>query len=328
MILPPPQPTTSAERSFALPDGCVEVLHLMGVSHLAEFLSFASERANLSALSGALGDSVMMELAESWRDAAGTFATLAATDPYPVEPPHVFPIPASMAAHCEQLISQPRVQRQFDRVPIALAMVPLARLICAKERIVLGDAERDPLAATRVADEALMLTCLPLQKPAHAIDVQCRSVRSDEGSVTFVSETDQLQLLQPTTVTGEKSQVTLPVRSTEALTLPVGFACNIFNVIRFQDRLLLNDGHQRAHALMRRGVTHVPTIIQVCRHWEDVALVASSGVQPDKAVHFESARPPLLKDFSDRRLTISLAVPKMRKFVRVNYQVETGYFAS
>jgi hypothetical protein len=326
-MLPPPKPTTSAERSFVLPQGCTEVLHLMGVSRLADFLAFAQEHTNLDALSGAGGDSVMMELAESWRDAARAFEALEASDPYPVEPPQVFPIPASMREHCNALLAQPQVQREFDRVPIALGMVPLAPLICAKQRIGVSAGLLDVFAKAHLADEMLVTTCLPLQPPSDSVQVAQRTLRQGEGSVMFTSDSDDLRVLPPVIVGTDALSGVWPGRIQRTLAISAGYSTNLFNVIRYEDRMLLNNGFQRAHAMFRRGVTHVPAIIQVCRHWEDVVLVGSPEMVANKAVYFERGRPPMLKDFSDRRLAVSLAVPARRKFVRINYQVETGYFA-
>ena len=73
------------------------------------------------------------------------------------------------------------------------------------------------------------------------------------------------------------------------------------------------------------GVQTCALPIYVCRHWEDVALAGASEIYDNAPVYFERARPPLLKDFVDRRLCVSLAVARARKYVRIRYQVETGY---
>ena len=321
-MLPPPKPTTSTERSFVLPQGCTEVLHLMGATRLADFLTYARERADLTALSDAGGGGdCAMELAESWRAAANTYEALEASEPYPSEPPTVFPLPDSMREHVDTLLALPPIQREFDRVPIALGMVPLAHLISAQQRIDLHTVQPQATAPAIASDEALIAVCLPIKAPPHRF----RVAQQDAGSVTFTADNHDIRLFSPQILAAAAVSGKWPGYVQSALALPVGFSANVLNVIRFQNRLVLNNGYHRAFGLYRSGVTHVPAIIQVCREWEDVGLVSSSEIFNNGSVYFERKRPPLIKDFSDRRLTISLAVPISQKYVRIKYQVETGY---
>lgn len=323
-MLPPPKPTTSTERSFVLPLGCTEVLHLMGATRLADFLSFARDRANLEALSDGGGGDCAMELAESWRAAASTYEALEASDPYPSEQPPVFPLPASMQQHADALLALPQIQREFDRVPIALGMVPLAQLISAQQRIDLHTVQPEATGATAStlpSDEALVAACLPIAAPPYRF----RIAQQEEGCVTFTADNHDIRLFTPQILAAAEMSGKWAGYVQSALALPVGFSANVLNVIRFRDRLVLNNGYHRAFGLYRRGVTHVPAIIQVCREWEDVGLVSSSEIFNNGSVYFERKRPPLIKDFADRRLTISFAVPISKKFVRIKYQVETGY---
>jgi hypothetical protein len=322
-MLPPPKPTTSTERSFVLPQGCTEVLHLMGATRLADFLTFARERADLTALSAA-GSDCAMELAESWRDAADIYETLQASEPYPSEPPTAFPLPSSMREHADALLAMPQIQREFDRVPVALGMVPLAHLICAQQRIDLHTVQRGGSDAAIPSDEAMIAACLPLEAPPYQFQI----AQQEEGSVTFAADNHDIRLFTPQILASSAVDGKWPGYVQQALALPVGFSANVLNVIRFQNRLVLNNGYHRAFSLYRRGVTHVPAIIQVCRQWEDVGLVGSSEIFHNGSVYFDRKRPPLIRDFCDRRLTISLAVPISRKFVRIKYEVETGYFRS
>ncbi len=321
-MLPPPKTTTSTERSFVLPQGCTEVLHLMGATRLADFLTFARERADLTATSDAGGGGdCAMELAESWRAAAATYLALEASEPYPSESPTVFPLPASMSQHADALLALPQIQREFDRVPVALGMVPLAQLICAQQRIDLHTVQPGATAVAMPSDEALVAACLPIDAPPYRF----RVAQQEEGCVTFTADNHDIRLFTPQILAAAAMSGKWAGYVQSALALPVGFSANVLNVIRFRNRLVLNNGYHRAFGLYRRGVTHVPAIIQVCREWEDVGLVSSSEIFDNGSVYFERKRPPLIKDFADRRLTISLAVPISQKYVRIKYQVETGY---
>lgn len=323
-MLPPPKPSTASDRSFALPKGCTEVRHLMGATRLADFLTFVRERADLSALYGEDSDP-MMEMAESWRAAARVYDALETAEPYPQDAPTIFPAPAEMLEYCDQLVALPHIRREFDRVPVAIGMVPLAHLICAQQRIQMPQIATEAAVPQRPADAELFASCLPLTAPPHAFHVIQQVMDEKQGSVTFASDNHDIRVLSTQVVNGKAAEGNWPGYSQGVLAVPVGFSGNVVNVIRFQDRLVLNNGYHRVCDLQRRGLTHVPAIIHVCRHWEDVGLAGSSEVFQNGSVYFERKRPPLIKDFADSRLAISLAVPASRKFVRVKYEIEVGY---
>ena len=306
----------------------------MGSTGLADFLNYARENATVAtaATVATVADgradekTTAMDLADAWRDAAQVYDALKLSEPYPVEVPSVFPLPPEIATHCEKLLSRPHLQREFDLVPVALGMVPIAHLISSQQRI---NMQTVPLAKPpanlrqqdAISDQALAEMCFPLDAPPHRIEV----LQEGGGSVTFIADNHDIRFFRAWLAQGEIAGYDGRGLVQQQLALPVGFSANVLNVIRFQNRLLLNNGHHRVYALFRRGVTHVPAIIQVCRHWEDVELVGPSEVFNNSSVYFDAARPPLLRDFFDARLTKLLAVRSSRKFVRLRYQVETGY---
>ena len=319
---PLPKPPLAPAPPLVLPEGCDEVLHLIGSTRLGDFLSFAREQADLSAARTGRGEAVtLIDLAETWRDAATIYEKLGKHDPYPAQVPEVFPLPDGMRRHCDELLSKAHIQREFNLVPVALGMVPLAHVIAMQPRINMATARSVKFADGSLSDEALAAMCLPLDAPPHSL----RVLEQNSGGVTFTADNHDVRFLIAQVVPG--SAVTLSGRGhiDQVLALPVGFSSNVLNVVRFKDRLVLNNGYHRALALWKRGVLHAPAIIHVCRHWEDVALAGASEIYDNAPVYFERARPPLLKDFVDRRLCVSLAVVRARKYVRIRYQVETGY---
>ena len=323
-MLPPPKPPVVADRSFVLPAGCDEVLHLMGSTGLADFMAYARDCIELSANRVEAASAMSpMDLAEAWRDAAQVYQALAETDAYPVEVPGVFPLPDTMQEHCQAFLGKAHIQREFDRVPIALAMVPLEYLIAMQPRLNMGTANSADVGTGSISDASLVQICLPHEAPPHRLQVLQKSA----DGITFAADNHDVRLLQAHTVSGASINLSTRGHVEQVLALAVGFSSNVLNVIRYQNRLVLNNGYHRAFALLRRGVTHAPAVIQVCRHWEDVGLVGSTEVYENGSVYFERERPPLLKDFVDRRLCMAFAMPRSRKYVRIRYQVETGYLA-
>jgi hypothetical protein len=67
-----------------------------------------------------------------------------------------------------------------------------------------------------------------------------------------------------------------------------------------------------ATARTAAGHTHVPCLIQNVSRREELELVAPE-IQQHIDLHLEAPRPPLLKDYFDDRLHLSLHVPRSRK---------------
>lgn len=323
-MLPPPKPPLAPARKLILPAGCDEVLHLMGSTNLTEFLEYARENADLSAQgSGAVAGNSPMDLAEAWRDAAKTYDELMETEAYPTQTLDVYPLPDSMSAHCEQFLSRPHVQREFNLVPVAFAMVPLAHLIAAQNRLNVGTVTSVGVGKGAISDASLVQICLPLDAPHHTLEV----LHKDADSVTFAADNHDVRFLRPQLLSGPVENMSNRGHVQRTLALPVGFSINVLNVVRYQNRLILNNGYHRAFALWQRGVTHVPAVVQVCQHWEDVSLVGSSEIYENVALYNDSRRPPLLKDFANRNLCMTFAARRQRKYLRMRFQVETGYLA-
>lgn len=335
LSLPKPPLAPAPERAFVLPEGCDQVLHLMGATTLSEFLAFVRERVDLSALraeGAASGDpdaggNIEMDLTEFWRDAAAGYRGLADIEAYPAELPGVFPLPGGMQAHCNAFLATSHVQREFNQVPVALGMVPLAHLIAVETRLNMTTiaAHSAKIPGGSIADIDLATLCLPLQAPLRSLQL----LEKNGETVTFASDQhDQhdLRLLQARVASASASEIPVRGHVSQTLALDIGFPGNVLNVIRFENRLILNNGYHRALALLKRGVTHVPAVIQMCRDWDDVAMLGNAALHANVVIYVERPRPPLLRDFVDPLLCMSLAVPRVRQYLRIRYQVETGFF--
>lgn len=321
-LLLPPIPPLAQTTALVLPERCDEILHLMGATGLADFLAFAREFADLTVPgTGAVGGSTPMDLSEAWRDAADIYRGVAIAEAYPAELPGVFPFPDGMKAHCEAFLGTPHVQREFDQVPVAFGMVPLAHLIVALPRLngTTIAAHGEAIGAGSTTDLALAQLCLPTDAPSPSL----RLLEQRSDSATFFSDNHEACFLRARTVAG--GSPTGRGHVAQSLALELGIPGNVVNVIRYEGRLILNNGYHRAYALLQRGVTHMPAVVQLCRHWDDVLLVGSDDLHANKALYVESKRPPLLRDFADRRLCMHFAVPRSRKYIRIRYSIETGH---
>jgi hypothetical protein len=107
--------------------------------------------------------------------------------------------------------------------------------------------------------------------------------------------------------------------------LVVGFSSNFLSVVRADNRLVLHNGYHRACALRSLGLTHAPALIQTVTRPDELELVAKGVVCQDPAFFFRSARPPLLKDFFDPRLTRLHPTHRQIRMVEVSFEVR-DYF--
>jgi hypothetical protein len=200
-------------------------------------------------------------------------------------------------------------------------MVELDRMVVTQRYVELGaPATRAALAgAVALKGAALAKICLPLTDPPMALEV----LQADGERFVFRSSNHDArvlghQVLSSSSVTG----LNVAGRPRAVLCVAVGFGVNALSAVRFGKRLILHNGYHRAYQLRAMGVTHVPCIIQVCEHWEDVQLAGAEEAFQNSQPYFETARPPLLKDFFDRRLVCKLPARAMGRVISLALTAE------
>jgi hypothetical protein len=297
-----------------------EELHLMGATRLGEFLQFVRQRA--------IGGQQRNEcdVADLWRAAAKHYQGLETTQADVANKPKVLPIPASMQAHIQRLTAQTSFSATFSTVPIALGMVPLAQLVCSQFDLTASTLEalkkRIPKNLTPVK---LAELCLPLI-PAHG---QCVLGRETNGEYVFHSDSHDLrsftaQLVPVTHIAGYHPRG----HAQAAMVIGVGFSTNVLNVVRYADRLVLNNGYHRAVALLAQGYTHAPCVIQVCSLGDDVGQCAMREINQNHSLYFTQARPPLVRDYLEPLLTSQWPVNPVRRQVTIKISYESKDIAT
>ena len=295
-------------------------VHLMGATGLGEFVQFVRQRA--------IGGRSLNEcdVADKWRAAATYFEGLQISQAGVANKPRILPIPSNMQGHISKLSALPSFAATFSNVPIAFGMVPLAQLLCAQFDITVSALEalkqslpdkQRPLQMTKL--------CLPLE-PSHG---QCVVGRESDGEYVFHSNSHDLRFLGAQMVpVGSIAGYQPNGHAQAAIVLGVGFSTNVLNVLRYSDRLVLNNGYHRALALLARGITHAPCVIQVCSHWEDVGLCGMREIFDNGTVYFTKARPPLLRDYLDPQLTSTWPLRPVRRQISIKINHESADIAS
>jgi hypothetical protein len=280
-------------------------LHLIGITHLGEFLQFVRRRA----IAGRERDEY--QVAQLWRESAVYFETLQNTESAAIQKATILPLPKTAKKHIDQLIELGSFKSTFASVPIAFGLVPLHQLICSQFDITVSTLTKLKQSLP-VKANALTLAklCLPLE-PAHGVCVLGRETGSE---YIFHSDSHDLRFLgaQIVNINDIKNYHPNGYAQT-AVVLGVGFSTNVLNVVRYADRLVLNNGYHRALALLALGYTHAPCVIQVCSHWEDVEMCAMSEISENATLYFTKKRPPLLRDYLDKKLTSQWPVKPVRR---------------
>ena len=288
---------------------------LLSAIRLDDFIAFVRERS----LDGRAQD--RGELAQAWRDAASHFADVQSSEAGAADKPEVLPLRSSMQAHVDRLLELPTFQHSFPAVPVAFGLVELDKLVVYQQFITQSSV--DGLAAglgPAMGDADLLRLCLPLEPPTAGF----RLARQDGDRFVFVSDNHDGRFLGAQLVEPERiSEFAVNGHPSCVLALPFGFSTNVLNVVRFGTRMVLNNGYHRAAALRRAGITHAPCIIQVCSHWDDVALAGAGSIYRNADQYFSHPRPPMLRDFSNPLLARSFRTFRLRKEIRVTFDIDT-----
>ena len=292
-----------------------EELCLLGVNRLGQFIDFVKYRTVGNHL---LNDG---DIADVWRTAADRYTHLKTLAPAQPRMPEILELPAAVQAHVDQLVKLPQFERVFSTVPIAFGMVELDALIVYQHSITQSTvhALRDSFSKDLMAEQ-LASICLPLQATKADFVVGKSSKRefifhSNSHDMRFLGA----ELVDPSVVPG----LVADGFSNAVIALSVGFSNNVLNVVRYQDRMVLNNGYHRCFALRSLGVTHVPCVIQVCRDWEDVGLAGSTEMNQNSDIYFSSQRPPVLQDFFDASLVRSFVTKRQRRQLQIKVDVES-----
>ena len=305
-----PENHTSAGHSCT----SYEEIWLLGQPPLSRYLEFVTD----DVVDGASADRAA--LTGEWSAANDYYQELERSEAGLANQVEHAELDPTLDALAAQLKAHSRYRRGFDVLPTSISMIELDRLIVYQKHVsrnfidvLKGRIGPSPDAA------ALFRFCLPLDPPD--VPVQIRRV----GSRRYVfrcASTDfrfhEPTLLRPDQTNGYESFGAIA----GIVGLVVGFGSNLLNVIRVGKRLLLNNGYHRACAMRALGITHVPCIVQTATRADELGVAVKRDIVERAEFYFESARPPLLKDFFDNRIRKVLPVHKSVRQIEVNFEVK------
>lgn len=289
----------------------VEEVQLLGVPTLADYV----HRAQLA--NGATAKNVAID---EWRRAAEHYALLETTEAGVADSPSILDLPEELLPARDRLIADPHFERTFSESPIAFGMVELDRLVAYQHHLSRDHAAKlNNMLGAMPSAEAVFGLCLPIRHTAPEVQVSVSGRK-----FVFQSAADDFRVHSPKLLEAAVLQTLVgsgPVVAGVGLT--VGFGSSYLNVVRWADRLVLNNGYHRAYALRSMGITHVPCVIQAMLHADELAFAGESALIDDYANWFSAPRPPLFKDFFDPLLSTVLRRQRTRQQIQISFTVET-----
>lgn len=225
-----------------------------------------------------------------------------------------------LAALADEVSANPRFRRTFNKLPTTIGMVELDSLIVYQRHVTRNFVDARMARIGIAPDpESLFRLCMPLGDPEAPVQIQ------KIGSRRYLfrcKSTDfrfhEPALLRPEQMTGYESFGAIA----GVVGLVVGFSSNFLNAVRVGKRVLLNNGYHRAVALRALGITHAPCIIQTASRVDELQISVRSRVADDPEFYFESARPPLLRDFFDPRILKLLPIRERARHIEVNFEIK------
>jgi hypothetical protein len=187
----------------------------------------------------------------------------------------------------------------------SVATVDLTRLISFQKAITL---ENEPARFEKIAPgdwEALFELCLPQDRVEEDL---LGTFDKDGKGVTITSTNPNLRI-------GPVQSVDLPgATGVKLLGFAVIFGTPHMHVVEYKGRYFLKDGYHRSFALLSRGITQVPVVLERGRSFADVHAGNSSFIAPE---HLLGDHPPMVTDFLDPAVSATVWQRAFRKVIRI-----------
>ncbi len=308
-----PQNATEVRTPWPPSQG-LEELWLLGQPPLSRLLEFVEDTA-IDA------DKVdRAALATEWRVANDYYMELEKTEAGIANQGTHRDLDPRLAALADEVSVNPRFRRTFDKLPTTFGMVELDSLIVYQRHVTRNFVDARMARIGSAPDpETLFRLCMPLGEPEAPVQIQ----KVGSRRYVFRSKSTDFRFHEPVLLRGEQMTGYDSLGAIAGVVgLVVGFGSNFLNAVRVGNRVLLNNGYHRAVALRALGITHAPCIIQTASRVDELQISVRSRVADEPELYFESARPPLLRDFFDPRIRKLLPIRERTRHIEVNFEIK------
>ncbi len=249
-----------------------------------------------------------------------------AHEAFNAKPPRAFesvslsPIAAGYADRLKAIAADRRFCHTFTQMPTEFMVVEIDKLIACQTTVILDYVDR--LVAElpiQPSMDDLVDICLSLDKTVPGVS----EMRLADNAIIYSSENTDLRFLGA--IPKPLGEVDLGASSTggiptRGLLLLFGYGGSPISVIEVGRRVFLNNGFHRAVALRRRGVTHIPVVVQKVRNPALEFPDAYQGVPKNYLLNSEVL--PLMEDYFNPEMAIELKAKARRRGVKVVWMTE------
>jgi hypothetical protein len=225
----------------------------------------------------------------------------------------------SLALLAAQVQAHPHYRNTFDLLPTTIGVVELDRLMVFQKHITRNFVDALTARIGPAADPAALFRfCHPLGQSEAPVEVR----RIGSKRYVFRCHSTDFRFHEPTLLRADQVKDYGSFGPIAGIVgLVVGFGSNFLNVLRVGKRLLLNNGYHRACALRALGITHAPSVIQTATRADELEAAAGHTAE-DAEFYFESARPPLLKDYFDPKIRKLWPIHRRERIIEVNFEIK------
>ena len=309
------QVTRNREQALRARNQSSALVWLLGQPHLSDYLDFVKTKV----IGGAVLDP--RRLAEEWRTANDLYAELESTEAGIADSTKRRPVGRALNPQVRRLEDNPWFQASFDNLPYSIEQVELD-LVVASQIHVERSFTRPFLARLgTMGEEEKFEFCLPLDKPLPPVNI----TRLSGDRFVFTSPSTDFRAHSPRLLRpDELSQLTSSGPVSALVGVAVGFGSNFLSAVRSDGRIVLQNGYHRAYALRSAGLKYAYCVVEDVTRKDELKLTADDTVADDPEFYFASRRPPLIKDFFDRRLAKKMRIRSMQNHVEVEIKVRSS----
>ncbi len=232
------------------------------------------------------------------------------------------PLPAQHASTLQDIAEDALFKKSFSMLPISFALVEVDKLVASQRAVNLDYVEQLKQSYKNRTDlEDLIDICLSPTRDMPPI----QHLEIANNAHVFTSPNLDIRFLGAflKKLTPEDSQyAVLGGLPAAAIIAFVGYGAASVNVLRWQNRLVLNNGFHRAYALRSIGVTKIPVVVQQVNNFLLEFPTQVGGLPREYLV--QTPRPVLMKDFFQEHFCVTLKAKDKIKVVTL--QTGLGQF--
>jgi hypothetical protein len=265
------------------------------------------------------------EVMSAWRAASSRMQELTVNEAGLADGVLLEGVDPSMHPLISELGKDSLFKASFSAVPTTFAMVKIDTLVAPQRQVNMDYVEA--LEASMVSTELSNVVELCLK--AGPISPKIKRLQTAANQITFSSSSNDLRFLGGFAKAVGPDDLDVAYgggRPVAAVAMLVGYGAAPINVWSAAGRLILNNGFHRVVALRRRGVEHIPVVVQHAANAEIDFPSQILGLSREYLLGHR--RPVLVRDFFDDALTVELRLKEHMKTVRLSWVAEDGVVAT